>query len=83
MHCVCDYVQHGGVDTASPEASPVRSSCASCLNTAAVQQHSIISMEEDEMSDQEVVSICLLRCLFISNETVIHECLSRAVNLIF
>lgn len=46
--------EHEAGDTASPEMSPHRTSCGTCLNTAAAQQQSIISMEEDEMSDQEV-----------------------------
>jgi hypothetical protein len=49
-------VQHGGGDITSPEASPLRTNCGSCLNSATPQQQPIISMEEDEMSDQEVVS---------------------------
>jgi hypothetical protein len=51
-------VQRVGGDATSAEASPLRSSSGSCLNTATLQQQQqpIISMEEDEMSDQEVVS---------------------------
>ncbi|XP_023714771.1 rho guanine nucleotide exchange factor 12 isoform X5 [Cryptotermes secundus] len=46
--------EHGGGDATSPEVSPLRTSCGSCTNTATMQQQPIISMEEDEMSDQEV-----------------------------
>lgn len=60
-------MQHEAGDTASPDISPHRTSCGSSLNTAAVQQQSIISMEEDEMSDQEVVSTGLLCCHIISS----------------
>lgn len=72
--CVFDYVQHAGGDAASPEASPVKSNCGSCVNTATAQQQSIISMEEDEMSDQEVVSTYLLCCRFVSGATPSDEC---------
>lgn len=53
-------MQHEAGDTISSEMSPHRTSCGSCVNTSAMQQQLIISMEEDEMSDQEVVSIGLL-----------------------
>jgi hypothetical protein len=60
-------VQHGAGDATSPEVSPLRTSCGSCLNTATMQQQQpIISMEEDEMSDQEVVSTDQLRTLLAS-----------------
>jgi hypothetical protein len=82
-----DHLQFGGGDAASPETSPLRVICGSCVNTTPMQQQSIISMEEDEMSDQEVVSIhlCYEHCYanLSTNKTMIDKCLHRAVIIRF
>ncbi|GLG94480.1 Uncharacterized protein GBIM_01690 [Gryllus bimaculatus] len=51
---VHDLDDHGKRDTPTSEVSPIRTSLPQYASTTILQQHPIISMEEDDMSDQEV-----------------------------